>query len=111
MRKRTKIFLGGIIILLAAAAFFAAAFLYMQKRSLYQTEQVQKVFAQLEQEETKGLFCAMFSLESYDVNDFATYRGIQTVMLDEVLQDGKKMVAFLKQALQQEQTLEAVYVA
>lgn len=110
MRKRTKIFLGGIIILLAAAVLFAAAFLYMQKRSLYQSEQAQKVFAQLEQEETKGLFCAMFSLESYDVNDFATYRGIQTVMLDEVLQDGKKTVAFLKQALQQEQTLEAVYV-
>lgn len=72
--------------------------------------QAEQVLSDLEAEDVKGVFFAMYPLESYDVEDFAFYRGIQTVMLESPLPGGMETVAFLKKALQRTQHLEAVYV-
>ena len=74
------------------------------------SRQVQSVLAEIENEGVKGLFFSMFSLENYDVNDFLTYRGIDTVMLEEELASGDEVLDFLELTLKQEQSLEAVYI-
>ena len=72
--------------------------------------QVETTLSELNNQEVKGLLFSMYPLDTYDVSDILTYRGINTIMLPTQLNSGKELVQFLKQALKEKHSLEAVYV-
>lgn len=114
--NRKLLILGAVIVtilVVEAVVLFAltAAYSRENKRSnVYRSEQVQSVLTEIEKEEVKALFFSMFSLESYDVDDFLIYRGINTVMMEETLESGEEVLDFLDLVLKREQNLEAVYI-
>ena len=79
-------------------------------KSVKNSAEVQRVLREIENEEVKGLFFSMFSLDSYEEADFINYRGLQAVMLEEALESGAEVLEFLDLALKQEQALENVYI-
>lgn len=81
-----------------------------RRTDIYKSEQVQSFLNESQNEEVKGVFYSMFSLENYDVNDFLTYRGIHTVMLNETLQSGEAVLAITELLLEQEQSVELAYI-
>ncbi len=81
-----------------------------KKTNMQESTEVQSVLSEIQSQEVKALFFSMFSLDSYEVDDFITYRGINTVMLEETVENGEEVLDFLELALEQEQSLEAVYI-
>ncbi len=96
-----------VVVLIAITVSYSKG---SQRTDMNKSEQVQRVLADVENEDVKGIFFSMFPLDSYDVNDFLTYRGINTIMLEEELASGEEVLEFLKQTLKQKQTLEAIYI-
>lgn len=114
--NRNLLILGAVImaiLVVEVVVLIALAVAYGKENkgtNVHKSEQVQSVLSEIENEEVKALFFSMFSLDSYDVDDFLTYRGMNTVMMEEKLESGEEVLDFLGLALEQEQTLEAVYI-
>lgn len=111
MKKDNKRFLHIWTVFILVLGVFCALFLaFCEEKNEVSKAQEEQVLSELEAEDVKGVFFAMYPLESYDEEDFAFYRGIPTIMLESPLQNGRETVSFLKRALQRTQHLEAVYV-
>lgn len=113
-KKRTWLFwVVGLLIFLVAAGLL---FLVLTKEKIGKrtdiagSAEVQSALLEVNNEEVKGIFFSMFPLDSYDVNDFLTYRGIQTIMLEKQLKSGEEVLDVLELTLAEDQTLEAVYI-
>lgn len=82
--------------------------------SIYKEKQHEKKLEearlQLQSDEVQGLFCAMFPLDTYDADDFAFYKGIHTVMLEEPLRSGEELVSYVESVLLQHQYLQEIYI-
>ena len=102
-----------MILVVEAVVLIALTIAYGQdykKAKLQDSVEVQTVLSEIENEEVKGLFFSMFSLDSYDVNDFYTYRGLNTAILEEPLETGEDVLNFLKLALSREHDLDVICV-
>ena len=114
--NRKLLILGAVImtiLVVEAAVLIALTVAYgkeHKRTNIQESAEVQSVLSEIQSEEVKALFFSMFSLDSYEVDDFITYRGINTVMLEEALESGEEVLEFLELALGQEQRLEAVYI-
>lgn len=82
--------------------------------SIYKEKQHEKKLEQarlqLQSDEVQGLFCAMFPLDTYDADDFAFYKGINTIMLEEPLRSGEELVSYVESVLLQHQYLQEIYI-
>lgn len=102
-----------MILVIEAVVLIALTIAYgheYKKAKLQDSAEVQNVLSEIENEEVKGLFFSMFSLDSYDVNDFYTYRGLNAAILKETLETGEDVLDFLKLALSREQDLDVICV-
>ena len=114
--NRRLLVLGAVIItvlVVEVAVLLALTIAYAKDNkiaSLKKSAEVQRVLSEIEKEEVTGLFFSMFPLDSYEEEDFNTYRGIYAAILDKELESGEEMLAFLELALQQKQSLELVYI-
>lgn len=95
------------VMLLAGAA---AAWTVHQKSDIVKSEEAQLVMEALEDEGVEALFISMYPIDSYDVEDFLTYRGFHTICFSEPLESGKILLRFLEQSLEEEHSLQAVYI-
>ena len=111
MRKGNKRILNFIWIVLAIIVLIVvglkAVSVYKEKQHAKKLEEARM---QLQSDEVQGLFCAMFPLEPYDADDFAFYKGINTVMLDVPLRSGEEMVSYVESVLSQHQYLQEIYI-
>ena len=116
MKNRNKKMLGFGIVVVAVVVLIV---LFMDKVLPEKAEwkddpvrqtQVEDTLKQLNNQEVKGLLCSMYPMDTYDVGDILTYRGINTILLPTQLNSGKELVQFLKKALKEKHSLEAVYV-
>ena len=118
MKERKKLlpwkfivaWIGVAAIAVAVVIFLLSEDKIGSRTDIAQSSRVQSTLSEVTNEEVKGIFFSMFPLDSYDINDFATYRGIHTVMLTEPLENGPEVLDFLELMLAKEQALEAVYV-
>ena len=114
--NRKLLILGAVImtiLVVEAAVLIALTVAYgkeHKRTNIQESAEVQGVLSEIQSEEVKAIFFSMFSLDSYEVDDFITYRGINKVMLEEALESGEEVLEFLELALGQEQRLEAVYI-
>ena len=94
--NRKLLILGAVImtiLVVEAAVLIALTVAYgkeHKRTNIQESAEVQGVLSEIQNEEVKALFFSMFSLDSYEVDDFITYRGINTVMLEEALESGRK---------------------
>ena len=99
--NRKLLILGAVImtiLVVEAAVLIALTVAYgkeHKRTNIQESAEVQSVLSEIQSEEVKALFFSMFSLDSYEVDDFITYRGINTVMLEEALESGEEVLETL----------------
>lgn len=109
-KQKTHVGLWVVVLFVMLLAGAAAVWKIYQKNDIVKSEKAQLVMEALEDEEVEALFISMYPIGSYDVEDFLTYRGFHTISFSEPLESGKILLKFLEQSLEEEHSLQAVYI-
>lgn len=113
---RHKFFQKGIMIfafvffLLAAVLIYTLFFQKANSEETAKQEQMQNTLRELGDETVQGIFFSMYPLETYNIEDFLIYRGLNTIMLPSELESGREVIDFLESTLAEPHNLEAVYI-
>lgn len=79
-------------------------------RYQHKLEECQPYMAALADGEYEAVFLAMYSLESFDKEDFRSYRGVSMLKLDPVLNNSLEMLGVLEQLLSCDELPERIYL-
>ena len=99
-----------LIFVILIAMIFACLWGISAYREKQHEKKLEETRMQIQSDEVQGLFCAMFPLDTYDATDFAFYKGINTVMLEEPLRSGEELVSYVEGILLQHQYLQTIYI-
>lgn len=107
MSAKKKIFLSvGIIIVL----FMIVAVSTLILGSYQYSKQKESDLTLLSSSEYNSAFCSMYSIEHFAEEDFATYRGVNTLKLSTTLRDTNDLGEYLTEAFASGNPVEIVYL-
>lgn len=100
----------GIVLSVCILAVIYGIWTKQQESDIVKSQEAQCVMQNLQEEEVEALFISMYPLDSYDADDFLYYRGYRTTFFSKPLESGKNLLKFLKQSLEEQHSLKAVYI-
>lgn len=65
---------------------------------------------QISSQEYNAIFCSMYSIENFAQEDFVTYRGLDTLKLENTLRNTSDLGKYLQEAFASGNTLECIYL-
>ncbi len=108
VKKKILLSLSATVVLLAVG--FLLYTIFSADHTTELTPEMEQDITQLTTAEYNSIFCSMYSIEHFAQEDFATYRGYNTLKLDTLLHNTADIERYLSSAFHSGNPIEGIYL-